>query len=392
MPHIVYKMDDEGTSDPFIARMMFQNFKIREAVFPTKEGRDSFDTAYEPVLQNLREARLAKNEYIQLVNRHEERVNSGACIEKDSKGNFRVTESVDLDASLHFKDVYIRGKIALDNIIEVGRSLGIELGFIYDSDKSFEEGLRKIAGAGGDPTYLRFVCGMIEEARGEWMQKLISNRNDIEHKGFCLPELRCDVSSGTPKLVPHKVQGTGQDIREAIGFFWNNLWHFSELLVILLLTTKLPKGTALMMIPNISRDPKCPVAFKVVPEPQTDEEGPETWKEYREEAEKAATSRVESTAAIRITDLNGEQLAVFQYFPNDKGAMILSIDGLPLEMILVVLHGKDAALSVRGRAGVYQTAQIQGLNEEEFLSWAEKIGQKSSNSMIGSIIKSSKQA
>jgi len=268
--------------------------------------------------------------------------------------------------------------------------LGIELGFIYDSDKKFEEGIRKIAGAGGDPKYLRFVCGMVAEARGTWLEKLVKIRNDIEHEGFCLPQLHCDLSSGTPKLDVYKVRfkdGSTQDLREAVSNFWNNLFHFVELLLIFLLVTRLPKGMALMMIPPRRRDPSCPIAFKVVPEPKTDAEGAETWEQFKAEAQAAHKTDKPPSASIRITDVDGKQLALWEFFPKEKGGTILSVDGLPLEVFLLLLRGKADALKVKGRPGVYQIVQIDDLSEEEFTSWVDQIAAVSSSSMIGHLVK-----
>lgn len=388
MPQIFYHYSDEGTTDPFTARMMVQMMQIRDQIFQTKEERDSFDDIYEPILQNLREARLAKTKYVDLITSHEERIGSGECVEKDANGNFRITESVDLEANLLYKDIFIRGRTALDNLVAAGKHLGINLGFIYDSEKKFEEGIRKIAGAGGNPDYLRFVCGMVSEARGGWLEKLIDVRNQIEHEGFSLPKLQCDISSGKPKLSVHKAKldDEDQDLRESVENFWNALFQFCELLLIFLLTTKLPKGKAIMLVPPKSRDPSCPVAFSVVPEPKTDQEGEKTWEEFKKNAEKAKADSKEASCRIRIKDKTGEQIALLELYENKELSTVIAIRSIPLEMIVLFMRGKDDAAKVQGRPDTLQTVTMMDFSKEEFMTWADRIAEVSRNTMLGEIV------
>ncbi len=269
----------------------------------------------------------------------------------------------------------------MDNILKVARFLKRDIGFAYDADKKFEEGVAKIAVIGGNVEYHRMWCQMIREARGKWLTNLIKVRVEIEHSGFTLPHLRCELSGGKPKLVSWRVAG-GQDIREAIQNYWKHVFHYNELLMMFLLSTHLPSGMGIMSIPERNRDPQCPVAFLVRPEPSGNFEIPDTWDEFTRGAEESNKAYKPPKCSLRITDASGKQFMLLDYFPDDKGgATLQAVNGtLPLELFLIPFN-VQAAKGVRGRHGILQNTYIDNFTEEEFKSW-ETIIPKNSNGTI----------
>lgn len=384
-PQITYKFADEGSADPFIARMMIQIHQIAEAAFPNPKERGEFEKLYEPVLQNLREARYAAENFVQMVNEYEEKINNGDWVLQDDEGNFEITETIRVEANLLYKDFFIRARMAMDNILKVATFLKRDIGFAYKEDKKFEEGVAKIAVIGGNVEYHRIWCQMIRETRGSWLTNLINVRVEIEHGGFTLPHLRCELLSGKPRLIPWRVAG-GQDIREAIQNYWKNVFHYNELLMMFLLSTHLPQGMGIMSIPPRNRDPRCPVSFVVRPEPSVNVESPETWEEFMRGAGESERAYKPPKCSLRITDISGKQLLLLDYFPNDKGgATLQAVNGeLPLEMFLVPLSVK-AAKNVRGRHGIVQNALVDSLTEEEFRSWETRIPKVSSGTILAKL-------
>ncbi len=60
---------NKGIEDPFISRMMFQFFEMKNFIFPEKDKAKEFDDRYAPILQNLLEALLVKDKCIELIAR-----------------------------------------------------------------------------------------------------------------------------------------------------------------------------------------------------------------------------------------------------------------------------------------------------------------------------------
>ncbi len=73
---VVQKFGDEGTSTPFIARLMLGVMHIRNAAYDEIASRLRFDELYEPVLYGLRDAREASKEIAKSWKDHQERVDS----------------------------------------------------------------------------------------------------------------------------------------------------------------------------------------------------------------------------------------------------------------------------------------------------------------------------
>ncbi|OGJ67704.1 hypothetical protein A2947_03230 [Candidatus Peribacteria bacterium RIFCSPLOWO2_01_FULL_54_110] len=384
-PQITYKFADEGSADPFIARMMIQIHEIAATAFSDPKERGEFERLYEPVLQNFREARYAAENFVQMVNDYEEKINNGEWVFKDDEGNFEITETIRVEANLLFKDFFIRARMAMDNILKVAIFLKRDIGFAYDSDKKFEEGVAKIAVIGGNVEYHRMWCQMIREARGTWLTNLIKTRVEIEHDGFTLPHLRCELSSGKPRLIPWKM-ADGQDVRETIQNYWKHVFHYNELLMIFLLSTHLPSGMGIMSIPPRNRDPHCPVAFFVRPEPSGNFEIPDTWEEVVQKAEESNKAYKPPKCSLRITDASGKQFMLLDYFPDDKGgATLQAVNGtLPLEMFLIPFS-VQAAKNVRGRHGIVQNAHVDNFTEEEFKSWETKIPENSNGTILAKL-------
>lgn len=384
-PQITYKFADEGSADPFIARMMIQIHQIAEIAFPDPKERGEFERLYEPVLQNLREARYAAENFVQMVNDYVKKIDNGDWVFQDDEGNFEITETIRVEANLLYKDFFIRARMAMDNVLKVARFLKRDIGFAYDSDKKFEEGVAKIAVIGGNVEYHRMWCQMIQEARGTWLSNLIKTRVEIEHDGFTLPHLHCQLSNGKPRMIPWKM-ADGQDVRETIQNYWTHVFHYNELLMMFLLSTHLPSGIGIMTIPPRHRDPRCPVAFFVRSEPSGNFEIPDTWAEVMRGAEESDKAYKPPKLSLRITDIGGKQLLLLDYFPDDKGGAILqSVNGsIPLQLFMIPLN-VEAAKNVKGRHGIFQNAYMDSLTEAEFKSWETKIRTTSNGTILAKL-------
>jgi hypothetical protein len=106
---VVQKFGDEGTTTPFIARLMLGVMHIRDAAYEDTAGRLRFDELYEPVLSGLRDAREARKEIEKSWKDHQAGVEFGT-IARVQHGTIYVDDNV--DRSLGRSDTSIVGRAA----------------------------------------------------------------------------------------------------------------------------------------------------------------------------------------------------------------------------------------------------------------------------------------
>jgi hypothetical protein len=247
-----------GSSDPFVARMMLQVFDMRDFVFKLEEI-DAFGKAYNPFLQNMTETKIVKDRCVDLIKNHTEGILSGKLARM--RGATReVDECIDTDLNIWFKDFFIRGNMASKNLIRFAEFFGYDISFMFGDSKKFEKGKKKFLekhkkGVDG------YFIDMIEDHRGKWYESFASFRVKIEHKGFCLPDIKYRILNG--KIEPVIVRFGSLSLEQYLNMLWGNLFYFCEEVIMLLFVSKLPKNCSIMNIPEKNRDPQKPIRFKI---------------------------------------------------------------------------------------------------------------------------------
>lgn len=260
--HIITKDYNYGSSDPFVARMMMEIFEIRDFVFAGEDKRRDFDKIYNPILQNLREARLARERCFELVNNYSQKVSDGK-IANIENNTITIIESIDDDLNIWFKDFFIRGYIASKNLERLGKFLGYDISFFFENNSKFEDGGKKFVES--NPTGMhQFIIDMVSNDRREWYSDYVKIRNQIEHEGFCVPKIVYSMSKNKhiEAVFP---RFSNIDILTYLDVTWNNLFAYFEDIMVFIMTLALPKELVIMNIPEKSRDPEKPIKYKVVP-------------------------------------------------------------------------------------------------------------------------------
>jgi len=251
-----------GTSDPFMARMLFQIMQIRDFVYRDNE-RKKFDEIYNPIFQNLFEAKVAKEKCDQLLKTHSEKIkNNEICEYKPEDPVIRINQIIDNDLNLFFKDFFIRGTIALRSLVKFAGFLGFNISFVIVSEeKKYLEKKDKFLNKNLDEKFKK-LCEMVENDRKNWYLIFSDIRNKIEHEGFKLPDIQYVLGRNNEIKVSYPTINH-QRIEEILNICWQNIFRFCEDIIVFLLSIKLKNPLTIVAIPRDRRDQANPVKYRV---------------------------------------------------------------------------------------------------------------------------------
>ncbi|MDE2079439.1 MAG: hypothetical protein KGI73_03570, partial [Patescibacteria group bacterium] len=196
-----------------------------------------------------------------LLQKHISEVESG--IKSEIKpGQVNINDNIQLELNLYFKDFFIRGGIALSYLVKFASFLGYNISFIYQKDRDFETGIKKFLEKHNSPL-MEFLVDRVRTERVHWYTTFRKTRNDIEHEGWNLPNIKYSLENGQIKVLVPKFTDT-LSINEGVDFLWIKLMEFCEEMVVMLISTKLPPHFAIVHLPKEKRDLKNPVRYQVV--------------------------------------------------------------------------------------------------------------------------------
>ena len=257
---VLRKAYDIGKDKDFYARFLFGLSDIRNCVYKNDE-RSEYDKSFDAVFQNILEMHIVKNKCFELISRH------STAIEKEEDGKFHgnqidVNEGIDDELNIFFKDFFIRGEMAIQNLISHSRYMGSNISFFFtDEKKKFRKGLDKFVLEENDSRF-KALSLFIKEHRAAWYESVNDLRNKIEHQGWRLPIIRYSVNDmGKVKIILPKFYE--QSIVDFLENIWINISTFCEEVIVFLLSLKLKKDMILVFIPEEKRDKDLPVKYIV---------------------------------------------------------------------------------------------------------------------------------
>lgn len=257
---IIQKMLNEGSSEPFIARMMMQNSQLRDFVIHGETQKKEFDNLYEPLLNNLIECRQAMQECVRLITDHSEKINAGAIISGQDRA-WTISESIDKDLNRSFKDFFIKGRIALACLEKLSKYMSFDIGFFFQKDSNFNKRVEDIKANSNDPKQINFIT-MLESDRAAWYVMFRDIRVRIEHSGFNLPASKYDIDpTGKGKVVFPTIEG--KSIIDFLSLMWNNLFEFCENVFVILVDLKLTPPAIMVQISESERKPEMPIKYRI---------------------------------------------------------------------------------------------------------------------------------
>jgi hypothetical protein len=250
---------DFGTSSADMNRILFQILEIREKIYRGEE-RIAFDKKHEPVFQNLYEAMFAKIKCETLIHRHRENIRAGkGCSYNIENGVITINEAIDNDLNMAFKDFFIRGQIAIDVTLDLINYIGYKVSFVFKNEKDFEKESKKFLEVNNTPLFRHFVDGM-RNNRKNWYELFNNIRNQIEHQGFKVPQIKYGLDENNT-ITPIYFNYGNQTVAEILDIIWKNLVSMCEEMIIVFLSSKLKSPFRIIELPPEKRDPNMPVRF-----------------------------------------------------------------------------------------------------------------------------------
>jgi hypothetical protein len=190
---VLQKFADEGTSTPFVARLMLGLMRLRDAVFRPPEEREPFDKKLDFVLSALLSARSTGKDIIDTWNKHSLRVRSGE-IARVNGPTIRIAESVDKELRRDVESFLNSSVRALKQGMQtLAAELGSDIGFLFKKQPAFEAGIAALRAT--DPS----LADYLERVRA-WSEPLLLARNAIEHEGWSLPRITYTANGAAVEL------------------------------------------------------------------------------------------------------------------------------------------------------------------------------------------------
>lgn len=253
-----------GPDDDFYNRFLFQNLEIRCFVVP-KNKRAEFDKNYDHLLQNLKEAKFAKELCFKYIEEHKEAIRSG----KDGiliGHQLNINNPIDTELNMFFKDFFIRNSIAIEMLQNLLRkSFGYNINFLFtDVEKDFKKGAEKFKLQKDDPRFKNLV-NFIKTHRDGWYSDFKNLRNDIEHDGYKLPEIKHNILNGKVNVVIPYYKN--HSIEQILNTGWINLTTLCEEILIFIMSLELKTPYVIWKIPEDKRSQFNYMRYKVsIPE------------------------------------------------------------------------------------------------------------------------------
>ena len=250
----VQKIADEGSSSPFMARLMIELLHLRDQVSPDPAARDAFDKAYDFVLTSLFSARDAMRDLRRLWNEHRGKVESGEVARVQGR-SIHVDEDISKWLSQEADAFLNAGTRALKKGMQgVAGVLGVNIGFLFQKQAAFEAGLATLAAS--DPA----LAAYLRQAR-TWSERLLDARNAVEHEGWTLP--RVTYGQAGDKIIATEPTIMGQPATEFAAFVFDRAACFVEDVTAHCLRQRLPALMALAEVPHAQRPDEKPERFRL---------------------------------------------------------------------------------------------------------------------------------
>jgi hypothetical protein len=259
------KIADFGASDPLGARLWLGILELAHHVLKTKIilPRESspgfeFDVKYEPILNALMACRQAKINVIQLTNDHKQKVLQNKIV-RFHPGHYEVLETIDAPVKENLTSFITNGVMAVKGIQNVLSLFNLDIGCLFQKQDKFYDGVNDLYASGR-----HFLASYLKQVRNFWCEKFITRRNELEHKGWIIPEFTYKKLA-LDKIEPIEPVIDELSVTDYSIIMLNRIYGFIENILCHGIRQKIDQHEALVEIPAAERNPAVPIRFKIVP-------------------------------------------------------------------------------------------------------------------------------
>ena len=252
---VVKKFADEGSSSPFIARLLIGICKLRDAALLERGERNNFDEAYQSAMTPLFDARARVEKITALWERHAQRITAGEIVRVQGHA-MHIDENVDGELFEEFSAFVAASTRALKTGMQVVTArLGVDLGFLFQKEARFGKCVKSLAVTDAAlANYLRHV-------RAEWSKTLLDRRNAIEHEGWQLGNVAYRHSGNGVRAVEPVVDELS--VTAFAVSILDRLTTFVEEVTTHLLQRQMTESITITEIPLPERSEETPERFRL---------------------------------------------------------------------------------------------------------------------------------
>jgi hypothetical protein len=227
---------------------------LRDAVFPDPTTRDEFDKLYDFVISAVSNARTASQNISRMWDEHARKIRSGEIVHQQGT-HIHIAETIDRDLRREVESFLNAGTRALKTGMQnLGKSLNIDVGFLFRKLASFEKGIAELEKREPDlAEYLRRTR--------LWSQPMLKSRNDLEHEPAVLSRVTY-TPAGTGVAANEPVVA-GMPVTEFVGYSFDRLICFVEEFAVHCLKQQLPPGITITELALADRLVEAPEHFRV---------------------------------------------------------------------------------------------------------------------------------
>ena len=247
---VVQKFADEGASSPFMARIFYGQMKMTEAL---GAEREPFLKAHGTLMTTLMEIRDAAKDVGKTWKDHTRKIEEGSIVERQGL-SIQITENVDRPLGRLVSEFLIGATRSFkERLQQTTRTLGLEIGFLYQKHAAFERGLADLEKTD------RALTDYLREARS-WGDRLVTARNNLEHGDWTLQGAAVADSAGRVAVTEPTIDGT--PVTKWVNDMTDRLVCFVEDIIAHGIQQRLAPEITLAEIPVAQRVPEMPLRFQ----------------------------------------------------------------------------------------------------------------------------------
>ena len=255
----VKKIYDEGSHVPFVARLWIGICNLRDDYLlaidkDLNEGRKIFDGNYKPVLDSLVTMRVSKRNIDSLIQNHYQKALRGELLKKQNNV-IEITESIDIKLMQQFSVFINSGGRVLKSMQPLLKHYDIEIGFLFQKEAQFKEGLAKLEEQ--DVVLTKYISSV----RYSWSEKFLNTRNLLEHHGLVLPEVTYKINGND--ITPSEPKIADQNVTDYINKISNHIFSFVEDLIVFSFSKQIPASMKVTELIESQRNPVDPKRFVI---------------------------------------------------------------------------------------------------------------------------------
>lgn len=179
---------DEGPQSPFVARLFFGLFELRDVLYLSRPHPDRsaaqthFDKQFQPMFEAAMAMRDAAIEVSDLVRNHQAAVLDGSAASV-GENQFEISQTIDVSMSQAVDKLIDQGAVAIKTGLQsiLRDPLGLDVGFLFQTDTNFESGSRRL-----EEEAQPELAAYLTEVRRAWLSDFMKLRVAHEHQGWSL--------------------------------------------------------------------------------------------------------------------------------------------------------------------------------------------------------------